>query len=204
MIDIGQVKGKTTKKELVTGWGQGIVFCLLCCGFCAAFPLTVHAQAGFVPSLDDATFEKYDGLQLESRIHITRTFVDHERWGFLKVGLAPIGVMEGVRVQILSAGSMTNALETLNTCNIPSAKTHRMEFRDLEISLMNEQTPRLRAESARIGRFDTLELSHVSISNGLLGTVSISKATLQVSGPHSGRLSWNDSGNPKLLFLFNP
>ena len=198
------MKGKTTKIGRVSCWGQAVFFCLLCCGFCAAFPFTIRAQAGFVPSLDDATFEKYNGLQLDSRIHITRTFVDHERWGFLKVSLAPIGVMEGVRVQILSAGSMTNALETLNTCNIPSAKTHRLEFRNLEISLLDEKAPRLCAESARIGRADALELSHVSVSNGLLGTISISRATLQVSGPDCGRLSWNDSGNPKQLFVFNP
>jgi hypothetical protein len=202
--DAVQVMGKTTKKQRTPRQGRGVFLFLLYCGFWATFQFTIRAQTGFEPSLDDATFEKYNGLSLVCRIHIARTYVDHEKWGFFKLGLAPIGVMDGVRVQILSVGSMTNALETLNDCNIPSAGTHRLEFRNLEISLLGEKTPRLCAESARIGRSDVLELSHISITNGLLGTLSISRATLQVSGPDSGRLSWDDSGNHKQLFLFNP
>jgi hypothetical protein len=195
------VKGKTTRKGRVLCWGQGVFFCLLCCGFCAAFPFTVRAQAGFEPSLDDSTLEKYTGLQLVSRIHITRTYVDHEKWGFFKLGLAPIGVMDGVTIQVLSAASLTNTLQTLDSCHIPPSDTHRLELRNLEISLLSEKEPRLRAESARIGGSDVLELSHVSFSDG---TASLSRATLQITGPDCGCLRWNDSGNQKHLFVLTP
>ncbi|HSY42378.1 MAG TPA: hypothetical protein VK811_00600 [Candidatus Acidoferrum sp.] len=197
------MNSKTTKKNHIPSIGRVLLFVLFCFGLWVPGQYTLHAQMGFQPSLDDATFEKYNGLLLVSRIHIARAYLDHEKWGFFKLGLAPIGVMDGVRVQILSADSITNALETLNACNIPSAATHRMEFRNLEISLLGEKASRLRAESARIGRPDTLELSHVLVTNDPLGTISISHATLQVSGPDCGRLSWEESHNHKQLFVFN-
>jgi hypothetical protein len=160
---------------------------------------TTQAQVEFAPSLDDATLEKYQGLQLVSRVHITRTFVDHEKWGFFKIRLAPIGVADGVNVQIFSANCLTNALDAVNPGGISSMDLRHVEFRNLQISLLGEKEPRLRADNARMIRADVMQLSHVSISNGG-EAISISKATLQVSGPDCGCLRWNNAGSQEQLF----
>ena len=156
-----------------------------------------------MPSLDDATVEKYNGLQLISRVHVTRTFVDHEKWFFFKISAAPVEVVDGVDVQILSAESLTNALYGIKAASLSSSKLRHVEFRNLTISLLNEKAPRLRAASARIGADDILELSRVSVSNGGT-TVTIPKAALQVSGPESGSLFWNDAGRQEQLLILKP
>ena len=162
-----------------------------------------QAQMEFAPSLDDATLEKYQGLQLVSRVHINRSFVDHEKWGFFKIALAPVQVMEGMNIQILSAGTLTNALDVINSAHLSSANLRRLEFRNLQISLLGEKEPRLRADNASVIRADVLQLSRVSVSNGG-GAISIPKATLQLSGPDCGCLRWNNAGRQEQLLVFQP
>jgi hypothetical protein len=155
----------------------------------------------FPSSLDDATLEKYQGLQLVSRVHITRSYVDHEKWGFFKIGLAPVQVMDGVNVQIHSADSLTNALDVIKVSHASLAVQRHLELRNLQISLLAEKDPRLRAASASILRPDLLQLSQVSVSNGG-EAFSIPRATLQVSGPDCGCLRWNEVNGQNQLFVF--
>ena len=192
-----------TKNSRVSAWGRLAFLAVLCLGLWLP-GRTAQAQVSFAPSLDDATLEKYQGLQLASRIHITRTYVDHEKWGFFKIALAPVQVVEGVNIQILSAGSLTNALDIINSSHISSAGLRHLELRNLQISLLGEKEPRLRADSASIVRPNVLQLSHVSVSNGG-EALSIPRATLQVSGPDCGCLRWNNNfGRPEQLFVFQP
>lgn len=162
---------------------------------------TVQAQLQFAPAFHDATFEKYDGLQLIGRVHISRTFIDHQKWGFFKVALAPIGVVDGVNVQIRSAESLTNTLDIINTCNASLSKFKHVEFRHLQISLLGDQASCLSADNAKIGRADVLDLSHVSVSSDG-EAMTLPKATLQVSGSDCGCLRWNGADGHEQLFLF--
>jgi hypothetical protein len=192
------VKVETTKNRDILAVGRSAFLAVLCLGLWLP-GRTAQAQMEFAPSLDDATLEKYQGLQLVSRVHVTRAFVDHEKWGFFKIRLAPIGVADGVNVQIFSAKCLTNALDTINPGSISSVDLRHVEFRNLQISLLGEKEPRLRADSARMIRADVMQLSHVSVSNGG-AAISISKATLQVSGPDCGCLRWNNAASQEQLF----
>jgi hypothetical protein len=182
--------------------GIGTILCCLGVWLCGA--IAAPAQIVFWQTLDDATMEDYHGVQLASRIHITRAYIDHEKFGFFKIALAPVPVMEGVRIQIRSAGSFTNILQSLGSWNVSSANLRHLEFRDLEISLLSDHSPRLRAEKARLVQPNVLELSHVSLSNVPQGSLTISRATLQVSGPDCGLLNWNNAGNHQELPVFKP
>jgi hypothetical protein len=193
MVEIIRNKGVYRKVRLA--------FLALCCLGLWWPGRPVQAQMEFAPSLDDATLEKYEGLQLVSRIHITRAYVDHEKWGFFKIGLAPVQVVEGVKVQINSAGSLTNALDVIKASHISPAVERHLELRKLEISLLGEKEPRLRADSASIIRPGVLQLTHVSVSNDG-EALSIPKATLQVSGPDCGCLRWNDARGQDQVFVF--
>ncbi len=165
-----------------------------------------NAHAGEIVGIpaNDATLSEYDGVQLVSRIHTTRAFVDHEKWGFFQLGFLPIAVVEGVQVQILSASCLTNALSDLNFWNPSSGGLRRLELRNIEISLLGEKEPRLRAAIARVSRPGSLELSNVSVAHDGGGPVSIPKATLQISGPASGCLRWHDGGKGGELLVFKP
>jgi hypothetical protein len=176
-------------------------FLVLCClGFW--WPgHAVQAQMQLLPSLDGATLEKYQGLQLDSRIHITRTYMDHEKWGFFKIGLIPVQVVDGVDLQIHSADSLTNALTFINSGHLSAAAQRHLELRKLEISLLGEKEPRLGADTASIVRPGALQLSHVSVSNGG-EAISIPGATLQVTGPDCGCLRWNSPGGQNQMFVF--
>lgn len=185
--------------------GRGISIALYClglwlCGVMAAPAQMVLGQQ----SLDDATMESYRGVELASRIHITRAYTDHEKFGFFKFALAPVPVVEGVQIEIRSAGALTNILQSLSSCNVSPVNLRHIEFRNLEISLLSDHSPRLRAVKARLVQPNVLELSHVFLSSDAKGPQTISRATLQVSGPDCGLLSWNDTGSREELFVFKP
>lgn len=184
----------------ITQMGR-LAFLVLCCLGLWWPGHIVQAQMQLSPSLDDATLEKYQGLQLVSRIHITRTYVDHGKWGFFKIALIPIQVVEGVSVQINSADSLTNALALVNSGRLSPAAGRHLELRKLEVSLLGENQPRLRADTATVARPGVLQLSHVSVLNDG-GTTSIPKATLQVSGPDCGCLRWDNAGSQNQMFVF--
>jgi len=194
-------RGRTTIMTRISTIGQRVFLVLVCMGTGIFWANMAQADVGFQPSLNNATLEKYDGLQLVSRIHITRTFIDHEKWGFFKISMAPIGVVQGVNLQVRSAESLTNALDAINSCNLSADERH-LEFRDLEISLLSESAPRLHAASARLSGAGKLELSHISVANGDGGSISIARATLPLSGPDCGCLHWNDAGWPRQLSVF--
>jgi hypothetical protein len=165
-------------------------------------PGRLHAEGIFGVPPNDTTLTEYDGLQLISRVHADRFFVDHQRWGFFRLGLFPIAVVEGVEIQVRSASCLTNALADLNSWHPSSAGARRLELRNLEISLLGEKEPRLHAAIARVGQGGALELSNVSVAVADGTPVSLAKATLQISGSDSGRLRWRDGGSGGEFFVF--
>lgn len=184
--------------------GWHIMMSIFCLGLLLFVPKTARAQLPFGQSLDDSTMEQYNGSQLAGRVHITHTYMDHARFGFFKLGLAPVPVAEGVSIQISSAGSLTNVIGAFNSLDISSAKLKHLEFKDLQISLLSEQQPRLHADHARLVQPGVLELSHVSVTNPSQIAVTIRKATLQVDGADCGCLSWNNAGTPEQMLVFLP
>jgi hypothetical protein len=187
-------------KALATRFGARLVIgCILLWTQASNY---AHAGGVIGTSMNDASLSEYDGVHLIARVHTTRAFVDHEKWGFFRLGLLPVPVIEGVQVQILSAGCLTNVLSDLNSWNPSSGGLRRLELRNIEISLLGEKEPRLHATIARVSRSGSLELSNVSVARDGGGPVSIPKAALQISGPASGCLRWNDSGKEVELFVF--
>lgn len=184
--------------------GRSIFICVCCLVVWLCGAVIAPGQMVFGQSMDDSTMEAYHGVLLAGRIHITRAYIDHQKFGFFRLGLAPVPVVEGVTIQIRSAESLTNVLKTLGSYNLSPDKLRHIEFRNVEISLLKDKSPRLRADKARMVQANVLELSHVSVSNARSGAVTISRATLQVSGPDCGLLSWNDAGMPQELSVFKP
>jgi hypothetical protein len=153
-------------------------------------PCRIHAGELFGSAADHLRLTEYDDVHPIVKIQAARIFEDHERFGFFRLGLAPFAVIQSVQIQIESADRLTNALASLNSWKLSSGELRRLEIRDLEISLFGEKQPRLHAATARPNTTGALELSKVSLTGG--PTISISKATLQMTGPAAGRLRWRD------------
>jgi hypothetical protein len=173
------------------------IFCLLL--WLHAPPLVLAGElSGF--GAEQVTLTQYDDAQLLVKIHATRVFLDHEKYGFFRFGLAPLAVVQGTQVQIESASRLTNALAGLNAWKLSSDGPRRLEIRDLEISLLGQKEPRLRAATARPAAAGVLELTQVALPGSSPATLP--KATLQMTGPAAGRLRWRDGQKEAELFVF--
>ena len=166
------------------------------------WPAYVPARDIFVDSAENVTLTEYGDVEPIFKVHAARFFLDHEKLGFFRLGLAPIEVAQGVQLQIESAGRLSNALAKLSSWNLSAFKARRWEIRDLAISLFGEKEPRLRATTARAGASGAWVLSQVSVTGGPPGLIS--KATLQTTGPAAGRLCWNGANQEHEFFVLNP
>ena len=158
-------------------------------------------------SARDVTCCEYDSKNVTlmvAQIHTARLFTDYEKHGFFRIGLLPIPVAEDVQIKIRSADCLTNAMSDLHFGKEPSLGVRRFELRNLEIKSFDDKQPCLSARLARVGQDGTLELSNVSITNGTGGQMLIPKATLQISNPSAGWVSWNSEGLSQRFFLFKP
>ena len=162
----------------------------------------VAAAAGDLAS--DVTLPEYSshGLSVTGQVQVGRLFIDHKRWGFFRIGALPLLVAENVRVQIQSEEYFTNGLDDLDLSSWRQlAKgAARQELRQLEINVAGEKEPRLRAAVASIGPDGEAIMSAVTILEPAGSLLSLRKATLQISGPSAGQLSWNAGGHPEKRF----
>jgi hypothetical protein len=158
---------------------------------------------GTVQDVGIAEYSSKD-LSLVARVHASQIVTDYERHGFFRIGLLPIAVADNVQLQISSAGCLTNALSALREWRQPSVGARRLELRNLEITMVGEARPRLRASRARIGNDSSLELFNVSSSGAEGQPVAFGKGALQIAGSSAGRLSWDVAGRTEELFPLNP
>ena len=158
-------------------------------------PAPIHAGELAGTTAEHLRLTEYDDAQPIIKIQAARIFEDHERFGFFRLGLAPLAVLQSVQIQTASANRLTNALASLNAWRCAARDLRRLEIRDLEISLFGEKEPRLRAATARPNAAGALELSKVSLAGG--PTLPIPKATLPMTGPTAGRLRWREGAIEK-------
>jgi hypothetical protein len=165
-------------------------------------PNSVRAADLSPLSANDISATVFDDIQPAARVHAARIFLDHEKFGFFRLGVAPLVAIQGVRLQVRSARDLTNVPALFEAWNPPARRPLPMEMREFQLSLFGEGEPRLRASTARLRDFSTLEVSKVWLAG--TAPVSISKATLLLAGPRAGILHWNDGGRQSELTVFNP
>lgn len=177
----------------------GIWFALLC-----SYPCSSRAAEVAASAVNNASMSVYDDATLLIQIDSDRGFIDHEKQGFFRLGLMPILVVEGVKIQILSGNCLTNLTLSLDSLSFPHGNIRKLELRQIEVALLNEKEPRLKAASARLNRAGGIELSNVLVAMPEAGQISLPKATLQITGLAAGSLRWRQEGIEKELTIFNP
>lgn len=120
-------------------------------------------------------------------IHVDDIYTDYERKGFFRIGILPVGVLEGVTFEVCLSESVTNALTQLNNW-LGYQSTKRLELRRMNLLTFSGSTNRLESSRARMipnGRWELMDgVRFFSGTNQL----SAPRATLQVTGRKTGQL----------------
>jgi hypothetical protein len=162
----------------------------------ALLSLALPAQAQSVADLLSGRFSTrgivmsfYEGIEQPPAlvVRIESVYTDHQRKGFFRIGLLPVGVMDGVALELNHSEYWTNSLAHLHQWLGPhSAKT--LELRRLTLLVPAGVTNRLESARARVGAGGKLDLfDGVSLVSGT-NHLRAARGALQVAGARTGEL----------------
>ena len=120
-------------------------------------------------------------------VRVDRIYTDYQRKGFFRIGVLPMGVMEGVTFEVHRTETVTNSLAQLHDW-LGSQAAKRFEFRKVSFLTFAGGTNHLESGRARViadGQWELLD--GVRLCSGTNQVVS-SSATLQVVGERTGQL----------------
>jgi hypothetical protein len=116
-------------------------------------------------------------------------YTDYERKAFFRIGVLPLGVMEGVTFELHRPESLTNCLANMHRW-VGAQAAKRFEFRKVNFLTFEEGTNRLESGRARFtsdGKWELLDgVRFLSGTNQMAAP----RATLQIAGEHTGQLIW--------------
>lgn len=120
-------------------------------------------------------------------VRVSKIYRDYQTKGFFRIGVLPIGVMEGVTFEVRHVDSITNSLVQISRWLGPQA-SNRLEFRKVTIQIDGSSTNRLQAERIHVLSGGKWELvGDVRVQVGTNQTCA-ERAILQVVGGHAGNL----------------
>ena len=131
-------------------------------------------------------------------VTVERTFTDYQRKGFLRIGLMPMLVIDGVTIEVRDPSKAAHALAAVNEWLDPGKAGKLIELRRVVVILSKTHSHRLAADSVRLAANGQWNLFSVEYQRG---TVSHSGgvASLQIVGKHAGRIGWNDTQSSELF-----
>jgi len=131
----------------------------------------------------------YSGTETEPAtvVRLDRAYTDYERKGFFRIGILPIGVMEGVTFELQHPESVTNGLAQLHQW-LEARAASRLELRRVSFLVSAPVTNRLetgRVRPAADGKLALLDgVSFVSGTNQM----QAARGVLQITGAQAGQL----------------
>jgi len=160
-----------------------------CFAFChvCALPAADLLAGGI--ALKGGVISLYDGTEAgpATVVRLDQGYTDYESKGFFRIGLLPIGVMEGVTFELPHPESLTNSLAQLHRW-LGARAAKRLELRRVSFQVSAPVTNRLSAGRARVSPDGTLQLfdgvNFVSGTNQL----QAARGVLQVTGEQAGQL----------------
>lgn len=134
--------------------------------------------------------------------HVDRVFTDYQRKGFLRIGLLPFLVAEGVTVDVRDPAVMEESLGSLRKWAETGDRKKLGELRGVRFTF-----PASLNRSLEAGKVRLADHGDWALENGVklqLGeaTVSTGSASLRVAGPDAGLLRWEQDGAAQAFNLF--
>jgi hypothetical protein len=143
-------------------------------GGCSAKGIVVHLYSG--SSAGPATV-----------IRLDKVYKGYESKGFYRIGVLPIGIMQGITFELHDPDSVTNSLAQLHQWLTPRGGK-RLELRRLSLLVSAPVTNRLETGRAQVVFEDRLALlDGVSFVSGT-NQIQAPRGMLQVSGAQAGQL----------------
>ncbi len=156
--------------------------------FQAGAESTVDLVAGGF-RLKGAVIHLYSGAEAEPAavIRLDKVYTDYQSKGFFRIGLLPIGVMEGVTFELHHPGSVTNGLTRLHQW-LGANAAKRLELRRINFLVPGPVTNRLEASRARVAAGGNLEMfDGVRFVSGT-NQIQAMRGMLQITGLQAGLL----------------
>jgi len=160
--------------------------CLAVCGACAQ-PAAAFLAGGF--SLQGGVIGLYSGTGTEPAtvVRLDRVYTDYESKGFFRIGILPIGVMEGVTFELQHPESVTNGLAQMHQW-LGAKAAKRLELRRVKFLVSAPVTNRLETGRARVAADGKLALlDGVSFVSGT-NQMQAARGVLQITGEQAGQL----------------
>ena len=165
---------------------QVIVVSLLCANAKAQFASDLLSGRFKARGVVTAFYERTE-LTPSMIVRADDIYTDYERKGFFRIGILPVGVMEGVTFELHHPESLTNSLAQMRDW-LGSQAAKRLEFRKVNFMTFAGVTNRLESGRARFisgGRWELLD--GVRLLSGT-NQLAAPRATLQVAGNQCGQL----------------
>lgn len=113
-------------------------------------------------------------------------YTDYERKGFFRIGVLPLGVMEGVTFELRRPTSLTNSLANMRRW-VGAQAAKRFEFRKVNFLVFEGGTNHLESGRARFSSDGSWELLDGVRFHSGTNQVAAPRATLQIAGEHTGQ-----------------
>lgn len=158
--------------------------------------LLSHAHAQFAADLfsgkikiRDAMIPFYSGTERDPTmvVRVDRICTEYQRKGFFRIGVLPVGVLDGVTVEVRHLEQATNSLAQLQHW-LSGPAANRLELRHVRVLILAGSTNRLESGHARVASGGKWELLDGVRFNSGTNQVQSSHASLQVAGEHTGQL----------------
>jgi hypothetical protein len=162
------------------------------------------AQAGALSagSIRDAVVPFYVPSVAEpvAILRIANIFQDYERKGFLKIGVLPVEVMEGIDLDVVSPQEAANSLEAMRRWMKSEGDT-RIELRGLKLKFATSPARVVQASQGHLGPDGCLQLlGGVTVTYGT-NALHAARGSLHLTGQGAGQLIL-DMAVPLRLQLF--
>jgi hypothetical protein len=164
----------------------GLLGCLALFQVCAQ-PAAYLVAGGF--NLRGGVIDLYGGTEAEPAmvVRLDKVYNDYQTKGFFRIGLLPIGVMEGVTFELQHPDSVTNGLAQMHQW-LGARAAKRLELHRVKFLVSAPVTNRLETGRARVATGGRLELfdgvSFVSGTNQMWAA----RGVLQITGEQAGQL----------------
>jgi hypothetical protein len=120
-------------------------------------------------------------------VHFDQVYTDYESKGFFRIGLLPIGVIEGAVFELQHAETVTNSLARMHQWLGPTA-AKRLELRHVSFVVSAPTTNRLETGRARLAAEGRLALFDGVIFTSGTNEIRAARGALQITGNQAGQL----------------
>ncbi len=174
------------------------IICWLMLLACAAY----SKPLGIDPTLSNTVVPIYAHGESQplAVVRIQSIGRDFETKGFFRIGVLPIAVGKGVRVELLNGSRMQEALGLMGEWKLSKKEGKRFELRNLSLSLDSGGVAVLQARRARPGTVGQWELVDCVLRGGNF-QMQARAAVLQLTGENAGFVTWTTRGKTQSINL---